>query len=266
MPWRKDFCSFPCLPLDSRSRSPFGAGGASHLTIFTTVPDHTGACKCPPFLTAYCSFGACSVPGPALVQGEVPGVQTSRLRHHHTHQMTTPSGPVLRKRQVPGTSRVYSEKIWPAWEGFMEELKGRKMLSRPQSVKRGRGSSMCKGTVVRGPGERGAKAAWEQEYACTSSLCLIAPQIDRLLPTFPASFVKSNNLMLFDLSAAFVQLIIPFLKRFCCLAPRTLHSCCSFCLPNDSFSYPFLVPLLPSGPGVPGFFPWGSLLLPPLPW
>lgn len=77
----------------------------------------------------------------------------------------------------------------------MEELKGRKMLSRPHSVKRGRGSSMCKGTVVRGPGERGAKAAWEQEYACTSSLCLTAPQIDRLLPTFPASFVKSNNLM-----------------------------------------------------------------------
>lgn len=57
--------------------------------------------------------------------------------------------------------RVYSEEFWPGGEGFTEELRARCQVDLT-SVKRGRGSSRCKGKVVRECGEAGVKAAREQ--------------------------------------------------------------------------------------------------------
>lgn len=90
----------------------------------------------------------------------------------------------------------------------------------------------------------GGERTWgERGKSCLGAgICLYLVSLpdsspDRLATAHLSSlFCQIQQPHVFDLSAAFVQLIIPFLKRFCCLAPRTLHSPA---VPSVSLTTPF---------------------------
>lgn len=110
-----------------------------------------------------------------------------------------PSGPMLGRRQVLGTLRVYGEGSWPRWGGVPGRTEV-KMLSRPQLSKEGQRSSVCKGKGKK----RGEilLGAWEipvcMPYGSPHSLA--ASPTSSLCGQIQQSF---SNLVLFDPSAAF---------------------------------------------------------------